>query len=240
MAPRTTIAITSLLLLLPAILLLTSLPTTHSQAVNLTNCDPVFGCTDFTGISGNPSTDANCAGTPGFFQLTSPNSTTIIAVGNRLLVNWTYAGTDARYPNKSISIYYALIGTTNVALNQIAVTADTWYANPVVVNLAKGVTQFEWMVPNLQTGRYQLRIVGDDLDPFLSQSRGQIPCIRDGQPIPKTSALFRVVGNSQLNNFNDNYGPGSGATAGDGFKGWRSWMAAAFCIAGIMVGAALL
>ncbi|KAJ3098743.1 hypothetical protein HDU97_003751 [Phlyctochytrium planicorne] len=199
----------------------------HSQNVNLTNCDPLFGCTDFTGVTpGGPNNDANCQGIPGYFQLTSPNATSIIAVGNRLLVNWTYALTNPRYPNNSISIYYALIGTSQSSLNQITVTPATWYSSPVVEKLPKGTTQFEWILPNLQTGKYQLRIVGDDLDPYLSQSRGQIACIREGQPLPKTTALFRVVGNSQLNDFQDGFGPSSGA------RGMGVWIGVGAVVAG--------
>ncbi|KAJ3107271.1 hypothetical protein HDU96_007945 [Phlyctochytrium bullatum] len=186
---------------------------THAQSTfNLTNCDPIFGCADFSGVSEIGTGTDGCAGTPGYFFITSPNISSIVAVGNRLLVNWTYREVDTnRYPNRSVALYYALIGTAASSLNQITVKADTWYSNPIATNLSKGVSLYEWIVPSLQTGRYQLRIVGDDLDPLLSNSKGQVPCIRDGQPLPYSSAVFRVVGNSQLNAFPDNFGPSNPA-----------------------------
>ncbi|KAI8854349.1 hypothetical protein BC829DRAFT_380924 [Chytridium lagenaria] len=186
-----------------ALILLTLLLTpSHSQAPDLSECDPIYGCSDFSGFE-QSSGDGGCnTGAPGSFLLTSPNSTSIVAVGNRILVNWTYNSVSPQYPNNSIAIYYALTGTSQTSLTPIAVSPQTWYSNPIVTDLAKGVTQYSWMVPSLQSGKYQLRIVGDGLDPALRQ------------PLPYTSTTFRIVGNGQLNSFGDNFGPSNRAEGG--------------------------
>ncbi|KAJ3411595.1 hypothetical protein HDV05_002015 [Chytridiales sp. JEL 0842] len=170
-------------------------------------CDPALGCTDTTGVDCIEST----GGSPGSFILRNPIGSTVAPIGNILMINWTYTSVDtSRFPNSSIAIYYALFAASTSSTPG-TVKPDTWYSFPIATNIPTNALSYEWRVPQLQPGQYKLRIVGDSLDPALSQSRGQSVCIRDSQPLPFTSAGFFIVGSSQLVSFPDTFGPSSGS-----------------------------
>ncbi|KAJ3185879.1 hypothetical protein HK101_009788 [Irineochytrium annulatum] len=178
-------------------------------------CNPATnpnGCPDSTGAS-----SCSEAYVPGWISFSSPNITSILPVGNTLLVNWTYGGAwDPTYPRTSVAVYYAQVASSSSALGTYTVNPRTWYQNPLVTNLDPKSTVFNWNVGSLASGIYQLRIVADGVDPALMQLNGQSACLNDGQPLPGISAAFRVVGNGQLQSFADYYGPSTSGAAKDG------------------------
>ncbi|KAJ3107270.1 hypothetical protein HDU96_007944 [Phlyctochytrium bullatum] len=187
-------------------------------------CDPIWGCTTpstipsttgtGTGTSTSTPTPPTCnTGIPGAFILTSPNITSILVVGSRYPITWTYAPTTSpTLPSRSISILLALVSSGG---SDLPVTPETWYQTPAVAqDLGPRTTGFAWTVPQLQTGTYRIRVVGDDADPDLVRARGGTPCVLEGQPLPGESQRFLVVGDGQLQSYPDNFGPSNGA------RGW--------------------
>ncbi|KAJ3326965.1 hypothetical protein HDU76_012473 [Blyttiomyces sp. JEL0837] len=170
-----------------------------------------------TSSSPAATTTANCiqnsGGSPGYFILKSPIGTTLAPVGNNLMINWTYEQTDTtQFPASSIALYYALFSTSASGTgSQPSVTADTWYSNPIVTNLDKTALSYIWKIPSLQPGLYKIKIIGDGMDPQRAQLHGQTQCILSNQPLPYSSAEFRIVGNGPLVNYTDWYGPASDA-----------------------------
>ncbi|KAI9337880.1 hypothetical protein DFJ73DRAFT_588444 [Zopfochytrium polystomum] len=174
--------------------------------------------------------DGNCvnlgAGSQGFIRFSSPIATSVALVGNTFNISWTYDSVNTtQFPANQISLYYALT-TSSVTGTTSTVTAATWYQH-LVATLPPNAMSFNWTVPSLEAGQYKIRIVADRLDPDYATSLNQFQCIFPGQPIPTSSAAFRVLEAGELIPYTDKYPPQLGRRTGRWDQG--SPLSAAIC-----------
>ncbi|ORY47865.1 hypothetical protein BCR33DRAFT_714919 [Rhizoclosmatium globosum] len=171
------------------------------------------------GTTGTTATNAtkpcvpNANVQPGAIFLLSPSpnniQTSAGVVGGTVNITWSYdKGTVIP---STINIYYAKIAQTNALVAAPGVTPKTYYSNqPIASNLPGSTTSYIWTVSGIVPGLYQLRIVGDGLDPqyYMETHPGQTQCYKQGQAFPVTSYQpFVIADNSQLASYPDSWGP---------------------------------
>jgi hypothetical protein len=175
--------------------------------------------TNSTTTSNSTSVDpalCNNGDSVGQLAFVSPGNKAIVATFNRLNITWKVSDTTTTIP-KTVTIYYALISSGSK--NDGAVTRQTFYSNtPVVSNYPFDTdgSSYLWTVPQLQTGSYQLLIVGDNYDPQRQeQLKPGSSCILGGLALPATTFFpFKIVEGGTLQPFPDLYGPSSWAVSG--------------------------
>ncbi|KAJ3129658.1 hypothetical protein HK100_008490 [Physocladia obscura] len=174
---------------------------------------------------GNTTTSSNSTcvydstAQPGSIFLLTPNSNNVqksaAVIGGNLNITWSY-NIGTTIPT-SIDIYWANVPSSNGLVAASAPTAATFYSNPpIATNIPGSKTTYIWKVTNLQPGNYELRIVGDNIDPayYITQHPGENQCYKSNQAFPATSlSPFVVAGNNQLVTYPNNYGASNSATS---------------------------
>ncbi|KAJ3074312.1 GTPase-activating protein [Podochytrium sp. JEL0797] len=170
-----------------------------------------------SGNSGTNNSSAPCVpnqnAQPGGIYLIAPNGNSLATnygvVGGNLNITWSYS-LNAVTP-ATISIYWARSATNNGFDSSSAPTPKTFYENPAIaLNIPGSPSHYIWKIDGLQPGDYELRIVGDGLDPqyYMQMNPGQVQCYKQGQPFPgKSLAPFVIAGNNQLVSYPEVWGP---------------------------------
>lgn len=122
-------------------------------------------------------------------------------VGNPLNISWHYDQfvNTARFPAKKVALYYQRADSV--------MTPDGWKV--IDDKLPPSTRSYQWNVPPLQDGNYQIRYVIDDLDPQRPAATvGN--CVPDTFPGPAMSQKFKIMNSLPLPIVPDTMGPNSG------------------------------
>ncbi|KAJ3101007.1 hypothetical protein HDU97_001705 [Phlyctochytrium planicorne] len=132
--------------------------------------------------------------------VTQPNISSIAIVGKELVISWYYTSLVKRLPR-----------TVDIKINS-ADGLQSWNER-IVQNLdvSNGGRAWVWKVGSYITGPFRIRIVPDGKETAGKRSDEQ-PCFLDGDPMPGTSAAFKISHIVELEIGKDRYPPNTSSS----------------------------